>query len=120
MSSKPSRSKRLPSDERIDAWITAAMDESMGRRNRKAGASWRNRVLGGKTVVEAMAMTRQRSMVSFAVRQHEWVHVADVIRRLDMPVTHFVRMCIGCWLVQNTDIDRNRLPHLMKDVPGGA
>ena len=81
-------------------------------------SDWRRTVTGGRTLEECVFDNRpKREVVHVAINKREYSKVAEAMRKRGMGQTEFLRMCIGEWLVNHTDIIPEYFPQLMKDVP---
>ena len=100
--------------ERIDDWITAQLD---AERVVRTGQSWRRKVLKQRSLGDCMTDIPHRQMVRVPIHTDEWVLVTNEIRRLGLNKVSFIRMCIGQWMLDHTEIKRETLRQLTRDVP---
>lgn len=101
-------------DADIERWITEKLDAD---RVVRTGKGWRSRVLGGRTAGDCMTDVPSRQIVRVGVRTPEYVLVVRAMKQVGMRPGPFFRMCVGTWMLNNTQVGRDKLPTLTADVP---
>ena len=99
----------LPNPDDIDTWITESIDAS---RPDELKHGWKRRALGGKTVTQVMSDLPSRKCANFSCPADEYGHAAKAARDLGIPVTAFIRNCVGKWLVETGRAEPHQIPSM--------
>lgn len=108
----------FPSDfDDVGTWISEALDDGMPR---VIGRGWRHKLLGGRSVHQAVnESTGRKPTVQAALPVPEAMVVSHHVLTSGMKRADWIRRCVGAWLVEHDGVDPERIPSLTEHLDVG-